>query len=349
MVIGRQGYQEFEQAYFPLYPLLINVVAPVFSNVNSQHFLAGLLISNVALLIGLYLWQQLVNHIYPKTKMVLWTMLFLLSFPTSFYFGLVYTESVFLIGVVGFLLFIARKKWAPAVVFGYIAALTRLVGIFLILPLLGYLFVEKMQALRKDSEPLSWKLIQKSAIETFLSIIKQPLVLLAVLSPLLGFATYSLYLYITYGDPLLFFNVQPVFGANRSTELVILPQVLFRYVKIFITAAWNYQYLVAVIEFALFSLVCGILAWDVWHIWRNKWKKDAPMRFGINLFSWSNMILPTLTGTLTSTPRYALMAISIYFILAQIKRTWIKIVIFVLFALLHIALMGLFIQGYFVA
>ena len=43
--IARDGYAQYEQAFFPLYPLTIKFLAPLFSN---NQLLTGLIISNVS-------------------------------------------------------------------------------------------------------------------------------------------------------------------------------------------------------------------------------------------------------------------------------------------------------------
>lgn len=349
MIIARQGYQENEQAYFPLYPILINAASNLFSGVNSRHFFAGLFVSHVSFLGACVLFMQFLKSYFPKGKTAWWVLAFLCVYPTSFYFGAVYTESLFFLLLAGTLLFLQKKQYGLLIIFAYLAALTRLIGLFLVIPIFIQVFVQVFHEMQGKKKELSVESIWLAFLQTLKTVITSPLLLLALLAPALGFATYSLYLFVTYGDPLLFFNVQPSFGANRSTQLIILPQVLFRYIKIFITAAWNYQYFVAVVEFVMYLLVMGFLLWDTWYIWLNKWKNDIGIRLGLNLFSFVNMVLPTLTGTLSSTPRYGLFSLSMFLILAQIQNKWIKAAIALIFALAHIALFALFIQGYFVS
>ena len=94
ILIAKNGYSEFEQAFFPLYPLIIRLVAPLFSN---NQLLTGLLISNVSFLFGLilfYKYLKLISSDSIRFNPIL-SVLFLLAFPTSFYFGAVYTEGLF--------------------------------------------------------------------------------------------------------------------------------------------------------------------------------------------------------------------------------------------------------------
>jgi len=58
--IAIQGYSQYEQAFFPLYPMLIKILSPIFAN---NHLLAGLVISNVSFLLGLIVFIK-----YLKTR-----------------------------------------------------------------------------------------------------------------------------------------------------------------------------------------------------------------------------------------------------------------------------------------
>ena len=175
-----------------------------------------------------------------------------------------------------------------------------------------------------------------------------------VFSPLMGFLLYAGYLWKTVGDPLFFFRVQPVFGANRSTNLILLPQVYFRYLKIFFTANWNFQYFISLVEFVIFSFVFIILILDL--IKNFSTKSRSPFgrklinyeRIALNIFSFINLILPTLTGTFSSIPRYSLMSLSFFLFLGEMKNKQVKTLIAILFFILHMVLLGFFIQGYFV-
>jgi len=92
--IADNGYAQYEQAFFPLYPLVIKAITVITHN----RLLSGLFISNVAFFMGFFLFRK-----YLKTfsTNISWSSLFLLLFPTSFFFGAIYTEGLF------FFLFIA--------------------------------------------------------------------------------------------------------------------------------------------------------------------------------------------------------------------------------------------------
>jgi hypothetical protein len=206
----------------------------------------------------------------------------------------------------------------------FLSSLTRLIGVFTIIPIF-----------------IHWWFNDRSKK-----------VFLTVLAPILGLATYSLYLWQTTGDPLYFLSSQPAFGANRSTHLILLPQVIWRYLKIFVTANWDFRYFVSVIEFAIFSIVFFVLVLDFFkHVKFNglRVKVINYERLALNLFSFANIILPTLTGTLSSIPRYSLMSLSFFVYLTELKSKWVKMILALIFAIFHVILLAFFAQGYFIS
>jgi Gpi18-like mannosyltransferase len=312
--IAQQGYQQYEQAFFPLYPLLIRFLTPLFFG-NS--LLTGIFISNLSFLLAIWILHKFLR--LSKQKNLFLTLIILLIFPTAFFFGAVYTESLFLLLVVLTFYLLKKGSFLLATIVTYFAALTRLVGIFLILPLLINLLTTHPRR--------SW--------------FYWPLLLM----PVLGLLTYMVYLYLSTGNWLAFFHAQSVFGEARSTTLIFLPQVYYRYFKIFITAAWNFQYFVSLVEVITFSGVLGVLLLD---LRIQIQKQDFPL-IALNLFSLANILLPTLTGSFMSIPRFALLSLSFFVCLSQIKSKLALSLLISFFAVLQLILLSFFIQGYFIS
>lgn len=324
ILISQQGYSQYEQAYFPLYPLTMSVV----NSVTNNPLASGLIISHVAFLIGLIFLGKLCSLWFPKQrKIALWTTLFLLAFPTAFFFGSVYTEGLFFMLVILSLFHIEKKNYLYAALFAALSSSTRLMGVFLIIP-----FALSFIKSRNDF-----------TISHLLTLFLKRYFI--ILSPAIGLALYCLYLWITVGDPLFFLNAQPAFGANRSTSLVLLPQVYFRYLKILFTAARDFQWYVSFFEMTVFTSVIGVLLIDLRKI---LFHSKSYLLLAVNIFSFVNIILPTLTGTFSSIPRYALFSLSLFLFLAQVHNNLTKKIILVLFMVLQITLLSLFIQGYFI-
>ncbi|MEI6533647.1 MAG: hypothetical protein WCO06_07490 [Candidatus Roizmanbacteria bacterium] len=339
ILIARQGYLEYSQAFFPVYPLLIRYLAPIFLN---NHMIVALVISYTSLFIALIILKKYLKEISFSASQTFWFIAFLLTFPTSYYFGAIYTESVFLLTFVSTLYFLEKKNFAGAMVCAILTALTRLIGIFLIIPILFY-FLNIVLNEHKNSI----KTISQFFLRSYKWFLKNKLSLIVILSPILGFAIYAGYLFYTHGDPFYFYTSQPKFGANRSTHLIFFPQVIYRYVRIFMTAQFNIQYCIAFLELISFIFAISCIGYELFVVFKTKnW--FVP-RSGIALFSLISIILPTLTGTFSSMPRYTLMSFSTFFVISTMKNRIVKYIFLASFILLHITLTALFIQGYFIS
>jgi len=157
-----------------------------------------------------------------------------------------------------------------------------------------------------------------------------------------GIAGYVWYLFVKYNDPLLFLHMQSAFGANRSSgELILLPQVLFRYLKILLTVdPSTLTFWISVSELVFLFLAIGICF--------AAFKTKIPKQYTI--FSLILIIFPTLTGTLSSIPRYTLAAIVIPVVFAlSIKNTKKKVLLIVCMLLFQFVFASLFFAGFFVS
>ncbi len=142
--IAEQGYagDDGSAVYFPLYPLLIHGVGLVTGN----DMLAAVFISNVAFIMALYLLYRLTDDLFGG-DIAKRALIYLAVFPTAFFFLAGYTESLFLALVLGSLYFAKRQMWIGAGACGALAALTRLQGVLLLVPL-GYMAWQQNPASR---------------------------------------------------------------------------------------------------------------------------------------------------------------------------------------------------------
>jgi len=134
-------------AFFPLYPLLIHVVAWV---VRSP-VIAGALISLVAFAVALTLLHRLVRLDHsPRIAQV--TVMLMAFFPMALFFSAVYTESLFLALSLATILNARQGRWVWAGVLGMLAALTRDGGVLLIVPVVLLM----LYGPRADGERWRW-------------------------------------------------------------------------------------------------------------------------------------------------------------------------------------------------
>ncbi len=327
--IAQNGYDaQYSQAFFPLYPLLIRFVNMLPKNptldtrifVDPSYFIVGLILSNILFLISLYYFYKLIRIDFDH-KIALGAVVLLVSFPTSFYFGSVYTESLFLLLVLATLYFTRKGNFLAAGIFSLFASVTRIFGLLLIPVLLVELYLKI-----KSGE------IKLNSWETTKGMIG---ILLAPFGTLL----YMLYLRLNFENPLYFLTSQPLFGAERTpNSLILLPQVLYRYIKIFTTVPLNsLLFFNAFLEFIFTVIPLAVLV-----IFYKK------MRISYFIFTLGCLILPTLTGTLSSMPRYSLMGFLILpFVMQKIHKNY-KLLIGI-FVSIGIILVSFFTRGYWVA
>lgn len=171
--------------FLPLYPLLVRACSlggvmnlPLVSQAVS---IACLWVSCVLL------WRIVVRE-RGDPKAARLAVAFLLFGPVSFFFSAPYSEALFLALALGCFDCLRRDRWWAAALLGALATLTRFAGLMLIVPLCW-------QALENAwrTRPNSWP---------------KPAVLVACAAPLLGFMAYCGFLWVCYGDPLLYFHVE---------------------------------------------------------------------------------------------------------------------------------------------
>lgn len=135
--IAHDGYGAVpaNNAYFPLYPFLMRVLATLLGGSSDAYLIAGVFISNVALLVALAYLAALVaiDHDGAAGSRAA---LYLLVFPTSVFLAVVYPESLLIATSIGAVYHARRGEWLPAAVLGALAALTRpFIGAAAVLPI----------------------------------------------------------------------------------------------------------------------------------------------------------------------------------------------------------------------
>lgn len=137
--IAAEGYAHPEDSVFPpLFPLAIWALGGLFGGSHAAHMAAGILISNAALLGLLILLHKLGSDLLgPEHAPRL--LLYFALFPTGFFLFAPYSESLFLLLTLAALWLGYHDRLELAGLLGLLAALTRLTGWVLVVPL-GYLF-----------------------------------------------------------------------------------------------------------------------------------------------------------------------------------------------------------------
>ena len=180
--IAESGYENEKPAHFPLYPLLVRSAADLLGGPTSRGSLSayGVIVSLVAFFFALYFVYRVAEQGW-SIQVAKGTILTLAFFPTAFFFNAVFTESLFLALSAGAIWAArVRKDFLLACLLAMLAAPTRLVGIFLLIPLAYEWWRD-----RSEYGPRA---------VSYLAFIP------------IGLATYAAYLWWRFGDPLLFYR-----------------------------------------------------------------------------------------------------------------------------------------------
>lgn len=315
ITIAESGYiADSTQAFFPIFPYISGWIHNV---LNINGLFSSLLVANLFLFLAILSFWRLLKLDYGNklSTQIIW--LFLL-FPTSFYLGAVYSESTFLTLVLTTFWAARKKRWWWAGILGAVASATRPVGIFLLPALLIENWIQQKQ---------NYKKLLMNSIPIFLVS--------------LGLIIYMIYLNNHFNDPLKFLHVQSTFGADRSTRIVLLYQVIWRYIKMFFTVDINsLLYFRVMQEFflSIIFLILGILSFKY-------------SRLSYAIFAFLCYLAPTLTGTFSSMPRYILVMFPVFIIWGKwlFKHDRIRRIWYVISGVWLIINMSLFLTGRWVA
>jgi len=210
LAIAYDGYvQSFEglppvenrPAFFPLYPGLVHLLSGLGAS-RGLILLVAYAVSLACFFAALTLLHRLttieVGERFAKT-----TLLLLAFFPTALFFGIPYSESLFLLLAVAAFLAARTGHWAEAGIVLALASATRVPGLLLVLPVaLLYLYGPRGDR-EPDREGGGWRPRYR---------VRRDLAWLA-LAPL-GLIAFSAYLHFTLDDWLAWNHAQELFGRH---------------------------------------------------------------------------------------------------------------------------------------
>jgi predicted membrane-bound dolichyl-phosphate-mannose-protein mannosyltransferase len=312
--IARDGYAYAEGgrsniAYFPVYPMLMRHVGRLFGRHHAAFYLGGLVVSWTSFVLAMVALYYLARLDLPRRqaeRAVLLTAIF----PFAFFFGVIYSESTFLLfTVLAFYLFRVRR-WVPAGVAASIAIATRVTGV-LMWPALAW---------------TAWKSAEPTPRDRALAGIGLAL-------SIVGFVWYCGYVYSVSGHPfewaatLQRWNYR-VGGAPWTAPLSLVGRIL----------AHPYAF-VAAERVGLYDVLYGVtgilfLA-AVPFVW---------LRLGAayGLFMLANLLLPLSSGVFEGVGRYCSVLFPCFIWLASIRSRLVATTLIVVFALFYTLGLALF-------
>jgi hypothetical protein len=323
-------------AFFPMYPLLVRSFSEVFGGSPSKEALSywGPLLSLLFLPFAFYFIYEIARQGWGE-RAAKGTILALAFFPTAFFLNAAYTESLFLALSAGSLWAIrVKRNLLLACILAGLATATRNVGIFLVAPLM-YEWIAQ-GGLKEPRE--RWRGLYLAFAPS-------------------GLIVYMGYLWIKFGDPLLFYSSQkywkreatgPLDTANRAWATAVEGVGMLSDSRLWahpsvqnfadhLERANSFCNL-AFLIFAVVVLLAGV--------------RKLPL--SLTIYSLLLFVPPALFGTpdvpLMGIPRYVLVAFPVFIVLGLLARRkllfagWL-----ILSTIMSIILCALFVSWRFVA
>lgn len=309
--IAKNGYvKDSQYAFFPLYPILIKLVS--FLTLGNL-LIAGLIVSNIFAFWSLLVFYKL-SRFDLNVKESQKAVLYFLFFPTAFFLGAVYSESLFLFLSLCAFYFARRGNYLSSSIFASFASATNPLGIILV-PALIFEYLAKQK--------FSFANIR---YEIFYFLVAP-----------LGLLSYMTFLFLERGDPFIFLTAQ----ANWQRELTFPWTTLFSFSRpLFILDFFgSYAYSQRILEFifALFAVFIFIFSFRF-------------VRKSYFIFGFLFLISFFSTGSLVSSPRIILPLFPMFIYLAILGRNFLFDFSYLFFsALLSTMFLALFLNGFWIA
>jgi hypothetical protein len=207
--VARVGYMWFPRdrelgrqqniVFFPALPMGMRALAYLFGRSGIAYLYAGVLISHVAFLAALVLLFELARDDLGDETAATAAVLLLCTYPFSIFHAAVYTESLYLLGVLGAILAFKRERWRQSAGWGVLVGLTRPNG-FVLSATLAVLLIDELLRRKRASRPWTISLPQVAATA----------------APIAGAAIYWLYIWHVTGNPFQWSQQQVAWGRTFS-------------------------------------------------------------------------------------------------------------------------------------
>jgi hypothetical protein len=303
--VGKPG----KIAYFPLYPLLMRYAGRLIGRSDAAVYLGGIGVSWTSFILAmvvLYFLARLDLRRRDAERAVLLTAIF----PFAFFFGMIYTESLFLLLTLVTVYAFRTRRWVLGGVAGALVTATRVNGV-LMLPALAWLAWRHSEPTRRD----------------------RVLAFAALFISTLGIGAYSIYVYQLTGNPLEWATSITRWGYDPGGAPWIAPVDLIRHL-----ATHPYRYLTTD-RMALYESLYGItgilFVMAIPFVWR---------RFGLayGLFMLLNLLLPLSSGVFEGLGRYCSVLFPCFIWLATVRSRIAAVSLIVFFAMFYMLGLALF-------
>jgi hypothetical protein len=282
--------------FWPAYPLTVRVMALLLGKSKGAFLLAGTLVSLAGFLGALvYVYMLARDHLSDEqSAAALW---FLAAYPFAFFYGAIYTESLFLLGAAGAFYHLTHREFVRAGLWGLVVGLTRANGSLLCVPL----------ALIAIS-PWLPAVLMPSSTRREADGRREPVIpaLVAAAMPCVGALVYSAYVWSLTGNPLAWVVGHAAWG-RKYTGLTALVTERYAY----IASAGVYGYVSQLPLDLLNAMGVIFVLVTVWPVTR---------RFGVAYaaFLLINILIPIADGGLLSAGRFSAVLFPAFLWLASV-------------------------------
>ena len=316
--IARRGYywhanHQSSVAFFPLYPMLMRVVAWPFGGTDRAVWLAGIVISCTAFVLALMALHRFTERVCGSREAAQRTVLYLAVFPFAFFFTRVYTESVFLLTTILAISSAYDRRWVAAGLWGALATLCRPNGLLIALPL-ALMAIDG----RDNRSP-------RAVTGRVAALIPIPLAI----------AAYSAYVYTLSGDPLGWLTAQAQWGNSIGHPPW---RLLLTMIGQLVKHGWyDYFFVAPYAPFRLFHGLTGLLfVMLVPAIFR---------RFGVAMGAYvlASLLVPLSASALEGIGRYAAVLFPAFMLAGTIRSQRAHELILIVFSHFHALFLCLFV------
>jgi hypothetical protein len=315
--IAREGYKYYVDsrcniAFFPGYPLAMRYVGRLFGSGHEAYFLGGIVVSWASFVLAMVVLYYLARLDLPPLR-ARRAVLLTAVFPFAFFFGVVYTESMFLLTAVLAFYAFRTRRWLIGGLSASIAIATRVPG-FLIWPSLAW---------------MAWKYAQPTVRD-------RTAAAGALLLAMTGFAAYCAYIYSLSGHPFEWvatiqkWDYHPG-GAPWVAPLRLLEHLFTR----------PYAYLVAD-QNAVYDTLYGLTGIVFLALTPFVWRRFGGAYAIYVLFS---LLLPFSSGVFEGIGRYCSVLFPAFLWMASIRSRHVSTALLVLFPMMYLLGFSLFLTN----
>jgi hypothetical protein len=265
-------------AFFPLYPMLMRGGGMLLGSAQEDFYFAGIVVSWIAFACAMVMLYKLAR-LDLADDAAQRAVLYAAVFPFAYFFGVVYSESVFFLALVSTAYALRTRRWAWAAFAGAAMTATRVTGV-MALPGLAW---------------MAWQATMSTTPAARHGLADRLAAALALAGCTLGIGLYSVYNYMVSGSPLVWYdaithwNYAP--GHNPLTMvLAVLRALVTRPPSYLREPMAPYDVLNAFAAIGALALVPVV------------WKRFG---FGYALIVLGGMLLPLSSGQLEGLGRYA--------------------------------------------